>query len=58
MDQKYYALVELIAFSVIAVAFLGYQIWSVRRKTPDDSERHSPDSSDSGERSITESREK
>ena len=55
MDQKYYALVELIAFSVIAVAFLGYQIWSVRRKTPHDSRRSS---SDSSEHSITESREK
>lgn len=36
MDHKYFGLVELVAFSVIAFAFLGYQIWSVRRKNPDD----------------------
>lgn len=36
MDQKYFGLVELIAFTAIAFAFLGYQIWSVRKKRPDD----------------------
>jgi hypothetical protein len=35
MDSKYYALVELTAFTAIAVGFCVYQIWSVRRK-PDD----------------------
>ncbi len=37
MDQKYFGLVELIAFTVVAFAFLGYQIWSVRKKRPEDS---------------------
>jgi hypothetical protein len=36
MDSKYYALVELIAFTAIAVGFCVYQIWSVRRKPGDE----------------------
>jgi hypothetical protein len=36
MDSKYYALVELTAFTAIAVGFCVYQIWSVRRKPGDD----------------------
>jgi hypothetical protein len=36
MDSKYYALVELTAFTAIAVGFCVYQIWSVRRKPGDE----------------------
>ena len=45
MDQKYFGLVELIAFTVVAFAFLGYQIWSVRKKRPNDSASASSDRS-------------
>ena len=36
MDPKYYSLVELIAFTAIAVGVCVYQIWSVRRKKDDE----------------------
>ena len=35
MDSKYYSLVEIIAFAVLALGFCIYQIWTVRRKPGD-----------------------
>ena len=35
MDSKYYSLVEIIAFAVLALGFCVYQIWTVRRKPGD-----------------------
>ncbi len=32
MDSKYYSLIEIIAFAVLALGFCIYQIWTVRRK--------------------------
>jgi hypothetical protein len=36
MDSKYYSLVEIIAFAVLALGFCIYQIWTVRRKPGDE----------------------
>ena len=49
MDTKYYSLIEVVAFAVIALGFCIYQIWSVRRKsddaeTPPNDAAKSPDS--------------
>ena len=35
MDSKYYSLVEIIAFAVLALGFCIYQIWTVRKKPRD-----------------------
>lgn len=45
MDSKYYSLVEIIAFAVLALGFCLYQIWTVRRKPGDETAKPSEQSS-------------